>query len=372
MRSLLTEQEKEEKAIKKLELAIPYFRSAYITFKAINADSFSDLKGLQGEFEKCYSNLSRIMKCDIDKSPSKEEILFLSSLKSKDSGTPTKVEMLKKLMIVTSKLSKFSSELKDIEGLSQNLDSKLFNDVTFDIESCNYAAESLIRNELSKPLPLKEKKELFFTACTYSSYSIVAVILNHNPTFIAEKDQEGRTGLMHAAIVGSKEKCMYLVKKRADVKEIDNQGYTALHRSAHNGSASICNLLIDAGADVNARPQKGYTPLNMAAISGNADLGKALISFGARLEPKMSFGEGTRVIARRYGNYNFIREIEGFNRSSVVEKEAVKSKITKKVAEEKQAFDMEEITPSTSIHDAASGEVNTRAGGGAGVGVGGL
>jgi ankyrin repeat protein len=101
-----------------------------------------------------------------------------------------------------------------------------------------------------------------------------------NPNYT---DDQGRTALMHAAILGNTEIVEVLLDNGAKIAAVDPTGSTALHWAAARGNADVVRQLVAARAVVNAENKQGATPLMLAAQS-NAETVDALLAAGA--DPK--------------------------------------------------------------------------------------
>ena len=84
-----------------------------------------------------------------------------------------------------------------------------------------------------------------------------------------EVDQQGRTGLMYAAISNYSNIAQTLISHAAKLDLRDKLGYTALHWAAEHGSIEIMRLLLAAKAMVDPQNSQGITPLMLAAANGN-------------------------------------------------------------------------------------------------------
>ncbi|CAA0818350.1 Unknown protein [Striga hermonthica] len=154
---------------------------------------------------------------------------------------------------------------------------------------------------------------------------------------IDEKDGNGYTAVMVAAMNGHVEAFKVLINAGADLdvaskngetgltlakKRLDEDEFTkissayayvkirsngnsnkspALHRAARAGDLFLVRELIGKGYDVNSFDRDGYTPLMLAAISDDREMCELLISSGARLDVRNSRNETALSLAGRKG-----------------------------------------------------------------------
>ena len=87
---------------------------------------------------------------------------------------------------------------------------------------------------------------------------------------VEEKDEDGWTPLLNAALFGHTEVCkLFLDKEKANTEEIDDDGNTALKLAASKGDARTVALLLSKGAKVDTRDNNGFTPLLHTAQNGH-------------------------------------------------------------------------------------------------------
>ncbi len=96
-----------------------------------------------------------------------------------------------------------------------------------------------------------------------------------------ELDDNGRTGLLVAAINGNMQIVAILIKANAHLNVKDKLGNTPLHYATDRSHDDIGELLLDAGAAVDPENKNGMTPLMIAASRGNATMVQALLAKGA-------------------------------------------------------------------------------------------
>ena len=93
----------------------------------------------------------------------------------------------------------------------------------------------------------------FITAAGNGNENIVLYFLLTSQVNINDKDCNGTTALMCAAINNNESMVSLLFDKGADINIKNNDGYTALMLAVRNNYESIVSLLIDKGADINMK-----------------------------------------------------------------------------------------------------------------------
>ncbi len=113
---------------------------------------------------------------------------------------------------------------------------------------------------------------------------------------VDERDAQGRTALMIAALNDEPEKVRRLIEKGADVNIADNEGYTALNYAYIDHSFKPAEILIDNGADLNIKDKYGRNILfqALAGINNSEYIDKMLIKKGADINTVNS--EGTPLL----------------------------------------------------------------------------
>jgi uncharacterized protein len=102
---------------------------------------------------------------------------------------------------------------------------------------------------------------------------------------IDERDADGSTPLIIAALSGKTALVNTLLMLGADVKVRNDRGMTALHAAAFSGDLESLKWLQAAGADLNDAANKfGVTPLIVAAEDDRRAVVSYLIAYGADLE----------------------------------------------------------------------------------------
>lgn len=98
--------------------------------------------------------------------------------------------------------------------------------------------------------------------------------------------QISRGALSHTICAGNIERVKYLVERGVDINEKDNEGSTPLILAAILGNAEVVGLLINKGADIEAKNAHGQTALSAAAgiRRNNIDILRLLVDKGALLD----------------------------------------------------------------------------------------
>jgi ankyrin repeat protein len=123
-----------------------------------------------------------------------------------------------------------------------------------------------------------------------------------------EEQQSGHTHLMRAALSGDI-KTLKGLAGTADVNEKDAEGRTPLMFAAINRETECAKELLGHGADVNAKANDGGTALMLAASSGDADLVKALLSRGADVSGKYVETRDTALMLAKNHGYDEIVQL---------------------------------------------------------------
>ncbi|XP_062241754.1 BAR_ACAPs and ArfGap_ACAP domain-containing protein [Platichthys flesus] len=103
-------------------------------------------------------------------------------------------------------------------------------------------------------------------------------------------EQEGRTGLIGAAVGGSLLACEFLLLNGANINHRDLRGQGALHAAATAGHTGQVCLLLKRGANQYAVDERGQDPLAIAVEAANADIVTLLRM--ARMNEEMRDSEG--------------------------------------------------------------------------------
>ena len=128
-------------------------------------------------------------------------------------------------------------------------------------------------------------------------------LLTLNKRSLAEKDNEGRTVLHHAAESAIDSRMIdILVAAGSVIEERDNKGMTPLMLAAKAGKVHNIEALIKAGAAVDSTTENGITALMYAAKSGNEFAVEKLIKAGANVNAQDKEGLTPLIWASRESN----------------------------------------------------------------------
>ncbi|XP_034459542.1 arf-GAP with coiled-coil, ANK repeat and PH domain-containing protein 2-like [Hippoglossus hippoglossus] len=103
-------------------------------------------------------------------------------------------------------------------------------------------------------------------------------------------EEEGRTGLIGAAVGGSLLACEFLLQNGANVNYRDLRGQGALHAAATAGHTGQVCLLLKRGANQYAVDERGQDPLAIAVETAHADIVTLLRM--ARMNEEMRDSDG--------------------------------------------------------------------------------
>jgi len=92
----------------------------------------------------------------------------------------------------------------------------------------------------------KNSATIFHYACASPSASLVESLLKLNPTFVYDKDIDGRTGLFYVVWNNSSkqvEMLRHLASYKVDINGVDNNLRTALHHASLGARARVIPFL---------------------------------------------------------------------------------------------------------------------------------
>ena len=145
------------------------------------------------------------------------------------------------------------------------------------------------------------------------------VATHGGPAIRLDGDSAELTALHWAAASGSVEAVRFLLGPPvgADPRAARNNNFTPLHSAAMQGHAAVCEVLLGAGADVNVRTNpQGYAPLHSAAFAGHIAAIRVLLAHGADRGLVNYRGERPADTARRTGQAEAVRVLEGTSAES--------------------------------------------------------
>ena len=121
-----------------------------------------------------------------------------------------------------------------------------------------------------------------------------------------ERDDEGRTPLIHAAIDNRLEAAKLLLDSGAEPDTQDEAGNSALHYAAQEHHPAMASLLIGHRARVDAEDSHGNTPLWRAVFNsrGRGELIALLLKAGADKTHRNKHGKTPMDLAKTIANYN--------------------------------------------------------------------
>jgi uncharacterized protein len=121
-----------------------------------------------------------------------------------------------------------------------------------------------------------------------------------------DRDDTGRTVLMHAVIDGISETVQLLLESGALPNLQDKSGFTALHFAAQNYCIEAARLLLQGGANVDVCDDFGNTPLGKAVYGskGRGEMILMLLEAGADPLRKNLSGVSPAELAQRIANYD--------------------------------------------------------------------
>ena len=133
-------------------------------------------------------------------------------------------------------------------------------------------------DQLQDPnIRLNDGRTALMLAAKLSSREVVSKLLSAGAE-INDRNLNGGTALMYSAIRGNSETVLLLLDHGAEVNAAAKFGWTALMVAAAKGHAEITYILIDHGAEVNIRDVYRWTPLMRASFSGHEQAVAALLS----------------------------------------------------------------------------------------------
>ncbi|KAL6261471.1 hypothetical protein P5V15_006561 [Pogonomyrmex californicus] len=133
----------------------------------------------------------------------------------------------------------------------------------------------------------------------------VRELINHGADVNAE-DADNWTALLCTAKEGHTEICLELLEHGADLEHRDLGGWTALMWATYKGKSATVTMLLGRGADVNAHGNFHISSLLWAAGRGYPDIVKDLVAHGAKVNVGDKYGTTALVWASRKGNVEIV------------------------------------------------------------------
>ncbi len=139
--------------------------------------------------------------------------------------------------------------------------------------------------KVPKTLPLFGQSPLWTvaTAAAADRTDDVTLLLQQHAS-PDDPDENGRTGLIYAAINNNVDITQALLNRGAQRDGRDKLGKTALHWAAERGSLDVMKLLLAAKVTVDAQNLQGQTPLMLAASKSKTAAVRLLLQ--AHADPK--------------------------------------------------------------------------------------
>lgn len=129
---------------------------------------------------------------------------------------------------------------------------------------------------------------------------------------IDQKNADGKTALMCAAIAGEAAAGGLLVECDADINAMDEDGNTALHHTGIHGKRLVTSMLLWGGADRGLKNKLGNTALHEAVVRGNKDVAWLICENGGDHTAKFKNAEDKTPLdlAREGGHTECIELLE--------------------------------------------------------------
>lgn len=126
---------------------------------------------------------------------------------------------------------------------------------------------SKVARYLTAPTEAQNRKDIWSAART-AKLTLVGELLESGMD-VDQRDSDGNTPLIMAAMAGKTEVARLLIEKGADVNAKSNGGSAAIHSAAFLGHLGVVKLLVENDADTNLLNGNDQTPLEVASLSWN-------------------------------------------------------------------------------------------------------
>ena len=120
---------------------------------------------------------------------------------------------------------------------------------------------------MTAPTEAQNRKDIWSAART-AKLRLVGELLESGMD-VDQRDSDGNTPLIMAAMAGKTEVARLLIERGADVDAKSNSGSAAIHSAAFLGHQGVVKLLVENDADTNLLNGNDQTPLEVASLSWN-------------------------------------------------------------------------------------------------------
>lgn len=137
-------------------------------------------------------------------------------------------------------------------------------------------------------------------AVRYNQTEVAAILCQHGPPLVNEKDESGNTPLHIAAQSCSSSMARLLIANGARINETNDLGETPLCVASQSNRREVATVLIENGASVDTKSYSGATALLYAAQFGQIDLVKKMVENGAAVNERGEYGQTPLIRAVYY------------------------------------------------------------------------
>ncbi|KAL8888658.1 MAG: hypothetical protein Q9192_006142, partial [Flavoplaca navasiana] len=163
---------------------------------------------------------------------------------------------------------------------------------------CEIAAFYGIHDELEKLCSRVEEANVLHDLCNASFHLAVwngqarsiELLLDFGANINSE-DEEGRTALLTASVMGNLNLVHLLLDRGFDIEARNSKGEDALLRAAQGFHESCVLALLDHGADINSKNSNGTTALHLATIYDDLDLLNVFLARGGNVDARNDRGK---------------------------------------------------------------------------------